>query len=126
MSVLFFKTNRPTLILIPTGVHQTGALQELKRLAPNIFVLFSSRGTRGRVGEASILEGNISVNVAPRAPVCDNVFHLQLELPGDRSPNIPGATSLANYIQNVGRVGTTIWFPIPALFQKHPDGICDP
>ena len=76
--------------------------------------------------EGSILEGDIRVNASLRFPLGDNVFHLQLELPGGRNLGIPGPTGLANYIQNVGRVGATIWFPIPALLQKHPDGIRDP
>ena len=52
--------------------------------------------------EGSVLEGDIRVNASLRFPVGDNVFHLQLELPGDCG------------------------LGIPALSQKHPDGIRDP
>ena len=101
-----------------------GCWRNRRELAPNVFVPSSSCGTRCRVDEGSILEGDIRVNGSLRFPVGDNFFHLQADLPGDLG--IPEPTNLVNYIHDVGGVGTTIWFPIPALSQKHPDGIRDP
>ena len=103
-----------------------GCCSNRRGLAPNVFVPSSSCGTRCRVDEGSILEDDIRIDASLRFPIGDNAFHLQLELPGDRGIGIPEPTILANDVQNVGGVGTTIWFPIPALSQKHPDRIRNP
>ena len=55
-----------------------------------------------------------------------NILHLQSESCGRRGPSIPSLVRLAEYIQDVGRVGAKAWLPIPALLQQHPDGVRDP
>ena len=69
----------------------------------------------------SVLEREIGIDVPLLCQADGNILHLQFESLGGRSPGIPRPASLAEHIQNVGRVGAVTGFPIPALLQQHPD-----